>query len=116
MPDWWVSGPYVDGRICGCVAVGGPGREGSPDALGSACTARHAWRWERPGRRVEAGERVGLVSCPLGQRGRGQHGAAMPRDKRVEEGPAEAGLSQAGLPAKAQHQAASGSPRRRGGV
>lgn len=100
MPDWWVSGPYVDGQICGCVAVGGPGRRAPGRALGSACTARHAWRWERPGGEGWRRERgVGLVSCPLGQR-RGQHGAAMPRD-RVVEGPAERSLSQAGLPAKA---------------
>ena len=52
-------------------------------------THRHARRWGRPGRRVEAGERVELVPCPLGQRGKGHHGAASPA--RGQEGGGGAG-------------------------
>lgn len=69
-------------------------------------THRHARRWGRPGRRVEAGERVELVPCPLGQRGRGHHGAASParRTRGWRRGRAKEGPSQGGLPAKAQHR------------
>ena len=69
-------------------------------------THRHARRWGRPGRRVEAGERVELVPCPLGQRGRGHHGAASParRTRGWRRGRAKEGPSQGELPAKAQHR------------
>lgn len=59
--------------------------------LNSACSSRCSQRWRRPGRRVQVGERVELVSCPLGQRGRGPRGAEA-LDRRMEEraGPRQA--------------------------
>ena len=71
--------------------MGDAGREGSPDALDSACTARHAQARSEVGtaRAKGGGGREGGVSAlpPGSKRERSSWSSvARPPDKRVEEG------------------------------